>query len=241
MKEEDKVIIDAREIKKKRKSSFWGMVFIIWFIASIVGLMYFSKINGYYTVMIFGQYFFVFGLIPLTQSEGKEKLISVPFLLVGLCAIIIPFLMMNPDLLKVTIIWESVIPFLLICAFVIAGIVMVIFPIKHKKELERKCTLAVEATIVDYRSTRGEHGNLYAPVYSFNLNNKEYKVSTNVYSNIGLKEIGTIVDIKVNPENPEEFLYGANSMTMVVIMGALFLLVSVPVLIYILNTFTFIE
>ena len=241
MKERNDVIVDSKEIKQNRRSSLLGAIFLIWFFGSIIGIMYFSKINGYYSVMLFGQYFLVFGIFPLTQSEGKEKLMGVPFLLVGLCAVIIPFLMLHPELLNVSIVWDSVIPLLFMLAFVIAGIVMIVFPIKHKKDLERKCSSIVPAIIVDYRSTRGEDGELYSPVYGFNFNNKEYRVSKEFYTNIGLKPIGTVIDLKINPENPEEFLDSSNGTITIEIMGIIFLLVSVPILVHILSTFTFVE
>lgn len=239
MKQENDVIVDSREVNKKRKSSLFGIVFLIWFFGSIFGLMYFSKINVYYTVMIFGQYFLVFGMIPILSTKGKERLIGVPFVLVGACAVIIPYLMMHPELINANIVWDSVIPLLLILAFVIAGLAMVVLPIKHKKELESRCTELVSATIVDYKSTRGENGRVYSPIYSFYFNNREYKASNEMYSNIGLKEVGTMVDLKVNPNNPYEFLDGAVHIKFIVILGILFLFVSVPVLIYILNTLQF--
>ena len=55
-----------------KKGKMFGTLFLIWFIASMIGIIYFAEKNTYYTVMLFGQYFFIFGLIPLF-SKGPGK------------------------------------------------------------------------------------------------------------------------------------------------------------------------
>lgn len=138
MKEENDVIIDPKERNKKKASNFVGILFLVWFFASIIGMIYFAeKEQAYYVIMIFGQYFLVFGSIAFFNCEGKEKLSSMPFILVGLACIIIPFLMMHPEIFNVSINWEAVIPLLMILIFVITGLALIILPILHKIKLKR--------------------------------------------------------------------------------------------------------
>lgn len=218
------------------KDKVIGTIFIIWFLASMIGMFVFTK----YSIMIFGQYFLVFGAMA-TRVKGDGKWISIPFLIVGLGCIVIPYLMMNPDILKVEIIWDSVIPLLFILIFVLVGLAMVIIPIMKKKNLKKRCIVPVFATIVKYKETYGESSTLYAPVYSYEYDNQKYEVSTNTYSNIGVKPVGTIVDLQINPYNPKEFLDNNVVHKGIIVMGILFLLVSIPIFIYLITTFQFIK
>jgi len=219
------------------KSIVFSILFLIWFFGSIIAMMILAEINQYYTVMIFGQYFLVFGIIPLTAKGNSGKWIALPFLLVGLACIIIPYLMMNPDLLKVEIIWDSLIPLLLIFTFVITGVSMIIFPILKKRKLEKLCTITLSATLVRHNYTYSDKGNkLYCPIYEFEFEKNKYEVSDNCYSNIVVKPIGTIEDIKINPDNPNEFLINNSLNKIVIIIGIIILLVTVPLLFYLLKT-----
>ena len=119
------------------KSCFIGIIFLIWFIGSIVSMLYLSNINEYYAIMIFGQYFLVFGMIPLLKEKGMEKLICVPFILVGLCCIVIPYLIMNSSVLSISLNWDAIIPILLILAFVVAGFAMIFVPIISINNLKK--------------------------------------------------------------------------------------------------------
>ena len=69
MKEENDVIIQPKERRKKSASSLFGIVFLVWFIGSIILMLnFFGKEQVHYGIMMFGQYFLVFGLIPLFGS-----------------------------------------------------------------------------------------------------------------------------------------------------------------------------
>ena len=223
---------------KKGKWNIFSILFLVWFFGSIISLFFVSEKNPHIAVIIFGQYFFVFGLIPLF-AKGDGKWISIPFLAIGLACIIIPILKMNPHLLSVTINWDAVVPLLIILSFVIVGLCMVIIPILIKKRKEKKCIYHVFATIVGHETTYGDSGELYAPIYKYEYNKKTYEVCTEMYSNIGVKEVGTIIDLMINPDNPKEFIDNNNFSKTAIIMGILFLIASVPVLIYILSTMEF--
>ena len=219
------------EKKNSIFSKIIGFIFIIWFVGSIISLFIFQK----YAVMIFGQYFFVFGLIPLFQAEKFEKLISIPFLLIGLGCIIIPFLMMHPEILNAEINWDYIIVLCLLSCFIIAGLCMIIIPIIRHKRLKEKCSITVSATITDYLTNYdSEHGTIYCPVYEFEFNKKKYQVNNNMYSNFNLQPKGTVIDLKINPDNPEEFLDNESVSTLAIILGIIFLIVTIPITIYVI-------
>lgn len=68
--------------------------------------------------------------------------------------------------------------------------------------MTKKCTFKIFATVEYFKY----NGKLRCPVYSFVYNDQVYSVSDNVYSNIGVPSIGTNLEIKINPDKPEDFL-----------------------------------
>ena len=89
---------DISKKKKEKRGSFFGTLFLIWFLASLILMTYFSKKNTYYLIMVFGQYFLVFGIMAFKACKGTEKLIALLVIAMGLGAIIIPYIQMHPEL-----------------------------------------------------------------------------------------------------------------------------------------------
>ena len=218
-----------------------GIIFLIWFFASMGAMFYFSKVNTYYTMMIFGQYFLVFGIIPFL-GKVKNRIIGVPFMLVGLACIIIPYLMMKPEINGIVINWDAVIVLLFIIAFILSGLAFILIPIIRTRQLKIRCSIEVVATIVKHRTTYSNSGNrLLCPIYEFQFNGKKYKVMNNQYTNIDVKPIGTLVNLKINPDNPEEFLDKGVSLTVCVFIGLCFLIISIPILIIVVKNVNFVK
>lgn len=190
--------------KKAKRGKIFGYIFLIWFICSFIG--FFILENVYYMVMNFGQYFLVFGLIAFFNTKRFEKFISLPFILVGLCCVVIPYCMLHPELIPTDVNWETVIVLLMLSGFILAGLAAIFIPLFKRKYQKEVCTYEVQATIVDYDTTISDNGNtLYAPIYGFWYNGKDWRVCNNFYSNVGVPERGKIYTIKINPDNPEEF------------------------------------
>lgn len=210
-----------------KKDSLKAILFLLWFFASIIALIYFSKINGYYTFMIFGQYFLVFGSIFMFAGKGIKRLVSIIPILIGLACIIIPFLMLHPELLGININWNIVIPCLILLAFLAAGIFMATFSYFHHIYLKKVCTLEINATVSEKEVVNyGDMLYLFRTEYSFQYNNKSYKVSymTPKREDDGPK--GTIVRIKIDPNNPNNFLYNYPIDYILIIMGIFFIAVA---------------
>jgi len=229
------------EVVGDYKEKIKGIVFVTWFIASIISIVYLSSYSELYAIIAFGQVFFGFGFIPLTQERGFKRLIGLPFSIIGLAMIIVPYLITHPNLFEFTIVWDSIIPLLFVLIFVLAGLVMISFPIIKRQKLKKVCSETVYATIVEHDYTYNGGKKLYCPIYSFEFNNQKYEVSNNQYSNFGIKPIGTILRLKINPNNPNEFLDERNWYLLIIILGMCFLLMSVPILIHIITTYDFIQ
>lgn len=210
-----------------------SVIFVMWFIGSIISLVVLSEINGYYTVIVLGQFFLVFGLV-IPKGETKDWLITITFILVGLVCLIIPFLMLHPELVNSEVDWDYVIVILVLSAFVIAGLAMIFIPIRKYKRLKKVCSISITAKIVENLSRYSDGKKLYCPVYEFDFGGKKYNVSDNIYTNIGVKPVGTLVDMKINPNDPNEFLNKEPSSIILLVMGIIFLLASIPILIYVI-------
>ena len=122
------------EEKKEKKGKLFGYIFIFWFICSFVA--FFLIEDPYYIVMNFGQYFLVFGsVVFFSQENKKDALITIPFMIIGLCCIVIPFLMLHPELLSISVDWNTIIAVLMLLAFLIAGLCTAIIPVIKRKHL----------------------------------------------------------------------------------------------------------
>ena len=239
MKEINQVINNNPSEAKRRK--LVGLIFVIWFVGSLIAMVWLSKINPNYCIMVFGQYFLVLGMFPLF-GKGKNRIIGVPFVLVGLACIIIPYLMTKPEINGTLVNWDTVIVTLLLIAFVIAGLFLVIMSVKKAKRQKRLCSKEVIATVIKHGTVYdNETGRrLHYPIFAFEFNGNKYEVESQLAKNVGVKPIGTVVSLKVNPDNPEEFLdKGAYSVPL--ILGIVFLVVSIPSFILFLQNASFIK
>lgn len=120
-----------KRMNKKEREKILVKIFIIWFVISIISILI---IPGKYQIMIFGQYFTIFGMIILNQEEDKK--LGLPFVTIGIFCIIIPICMMHPEIFSFTIVWENVIPLLIMIGVVLGGIGAIYFPRRKDKYLK---------------------------------------------------------------------------------------------------------
>lgn len=76
--------------KEKDYSKIFGILFIIWFIASLVGMCYFAEKNALIMFVLFGQYFFIFAMMAFME-QGRE-LMPLIHLTVGIGFMVVPFI-----------------------------------------------------------------------------------------------------------------------------------------------------
>lgn len=120
-------------------SKIFGIVFIIWFIGSIVAMIVLSNMGkGEYTVMLFGQYFLVFGIIAFfgkSVDGSNPKPIGLIFASIGLACIIIPYLVAHPELLPAMINWENVIILSVLLIFMLVGVGVCLLLVKQREKI----------------------------------------------------------------------------------------------------------
>lgn len=113
--------------------------------------------------------------------------------------------------------------------FTILGFIFLIIGLRFysdSKALKERCTGSVQATVTSInsrRSTTGSKGKrrtttVYSPEFSYTVDGNVYIVSSNVYSSICKVKQGDVVDLKYNPDNPNEFYYADNSPTKILVI-----------------------
>ena len=65
-------------------------------------------------------------------------------------------------------------------------------------------------------------------------------MASNLARNVGIKKVGTVVKLKINPDNPEEFL-DKGALGVLFVLGIMFLVVSVPGLVLFLQNANFVK
>jgi len=210
----------------------------------------FEFINQVYVFAFAGQYFFGVNCFCYfcTYNLGRgTSSFCMGFMLLGLLMVIFPILMANPEWFSKQLDWSNISAMLILFIFTIVGISLIYFPYRKRKYLEKICTHTVKATIVahdkDYsNSERLGRSPVYKPIYAFTYNGVKYKVFNDYHSNIGVKKLGEMVEIKINPLNPKVALIEDKATTfMLNLTGIIFILFSLSTLIYfILNESIFI-
>lgn len=97
--------------------------------------------------------------------------------------------------------------------------------LSYHKIKSYSCTESVTATVIENlyghseikrtnkrRHISTEHA-VYRPIFRFTYNGVEYDVVSNTASNPPKFEVGDIVELKINPENPREFYAPADRTT----------------------------
>ena len=192
-----------------------SVIFLIWFVASIFGLIFTAK-AGYIslTLAIFGQYFLVFGIAALasTIKDKSFKPILLLFPYVGLGTLVVGCILhWGSDSTKAKI--KDMTPQLLLTIFIAAGIILLINAFLKFKD-SRKCSVIVDTTCIEVKTKRsntysGPNGNysntLYCPVYEFYYNGTTYRVCDEYYSGFESTYEGESYQLKINPNNPNQF------------------------------------
>lgn len=204
------------------KSNGAGILLIIWFIASIVSLLLFSQQEKVTElVLVFVHYFLVFGLLALLSNKKNA---SIEWLfIVGL--VFLAFLWLDPNGVKINIDSELIIFAGMGLVFFVTGIVFL--GIGINSNVKKNKYISVNAIICEHI----RHGKSKACVYEYEVDSQKYKVSDNFYTNVNVPELGSIKNIKVNPNNPTEILTSSSLSFFIlfsipfIVMGGLFLLV----------------
>lgn len=228
------------ETKEKKSQNFlfhdtvisWAC--IIWAVASIGFMMYFSGLNQVtFAIMTLGQLFLIMGIISMVRKQATAGILTVT----GVGCIIIPALNEWGHLFWNLSEPTNIIPIFSTVAICLIGLSMLIVPGVLENMSERRCKKIVKAEVVDFESTTLNDGTtVYAPIYSYTYNEKAYTACRKKYSREKTEDIGTSVELKINENNPEDVYFAASkaSKMLIYIFGACFLVTGIGMLLIVL-------
>lgn len=218
------------------KSKIVGTIFLIWFVCSIVLIFLVSNFENQigWLLLIFGQYFVVFGGIAVFGNMGAKHFPSIVLMgpLVGLvCAVCGIYTLVYGEAAIDTI--YSIAPYLIFLIFPISGILLIHMSLSEILYLKKKCTYEIDAKCVDVsvsflKNNRGRMVNTYMPTYNVHINGKDHRIWNNKYSTNKFV-VGEYYKIMINPLDVNDFI---DSNTKFVegngiIIGFIFMIVSI--------------
>ena len=167
--------------------------------------------------------------LSILSKDYSLIIVSIPFWIIGIFLVRKKLLGKETKLFK-KFNFKQVFLYLFLSLFILIGIVMLYFGISNSFKNFSKTNNYVKTIgyFVDYEIYNSdEDGTTYKLIYSYNVNNKEYTVSTDYGTNMIPKEGSTRV-IKYNPANPSEaiILGGGNDMVLLLI-GIMFTMIPI--------------
>lgn len=196
-------------MKQSKFSGFISTIFVLWFIVSMVAMIYCSNANEFIMVALGGQFFLLFGLFIFWGAKQK---IGIVIALVGLAILIGVGINAFGTEEIITFFNEKCLPLAGVSIFLIIGICMVAIPIYFENKKKKRCTIAVDAKCErlkeSYRTidSDGMHScnssiKIYSPVWSYYVGGKTYTYCDNCYSRTGYAKVGDIRTLYINPDN----------------------------------------
>ena len=203
-----------------------GILLIIWFVVSIFSLFYLSSMDkGFEMGLVFGHYFLVFGLMAYFSSKkvDQDRTLKILFS-VGLVFVL--YMDFFAGRIKINMDPDMFLFLVLGLIFFVTGLILFRNAFNSDND---PSMVGVNAIVCDYVKSKG---GTVACVFEFEFNGKNYKIKDNYFTNVNIPKIGTIKNIKINPENPEEIRTPGPGLMLLLIavpfilMGGLFIYVS---------------
>lgn len=214
-------------------------IYLIWFLGSMIALVIVFQKNLWLSLAVFGQVFFIFGIITLIDGIKKKnyKPVFFLFIVVGILALLYGIVMVYGRQVQKEVL-KSIAPYIFISIFFFAG-VLIIANFFVRKVIEKNCTELVKGICVDITSDLGSSdpndmsGAMYCPVFSYTYNGKEYEVCSGFFSSQVETKIGQKYDIYINPKYPYHFREQGETRRQngsEIVLGIFFILVSLVAL-----------
>lgn len=209
---------------------------IIWAVASIALMFYFSGLNQVtFAIMTFGQFFLIMGIIFFC----RKQIAGAVFTITGIGCIILPAIsewgyLFNENLVG----HNNVFPALLSTAITILGLAMLVVPGVLENSAERKCKKSLKAECVDLKETKLSNGLVaYAPIYQYEYEGNIYTKCTEKYRKTKIPNIGSRIDIRINEKKPEEVYIEASksSLMLIYIFGFSFFIAGLGMIITVIS------
>lgn len=227
----------------KIKDTIIGIVALVWFLATFVGIIVVMESdNKWLALALGGQLSFILGIV-IISSRIKEKnfnlvdglLFIFPTLgLGGIVASLVIYFEMEPviDFCKEYMVYAF------LGVFLLAGLIMLFAWYRSTIWIKVICTQRIEAKCIEvkeiYKPARHGLRKSFCPVYQFYFNGNWHEVCNNVFFNLSKAQENEMYEIYVNPKNPNQYyevIRGNATGIQLLIMGLVFTIMSVVVII----------
>ncbi len=180
---------------------FGWIVFLEQFLG-IGGFFYFAATkNPGLALLITGQYLFVMGIAIFSNKRKIGISLTITgALIIGIGSLLKWGYILNLDYKKLV---SEIIVWGVIISFISFGLGCLLRPIYLKRKWKSH-TLKISAEVIDYETSFDEGCKTYCPIYQYNYNNQEYKYSDNLYTNIGVPQKGSKIDMYINPNDARD-------------------------------------
>lgn len=125
------------------------------------------------------------------------------------------------NFLEITL--EAIVLIIALSVFFISGFSIFYYPKRNYDKIKKRCSVPIEAEVIGHDVKQIRHDYLYANIYKYYYNGQEYQHIDPNYNNLIRGQIGSRVQIMINPQNPYEILSTATKIPLIVttIMGLL--------------------
>ena len=183
--------------KQYSKEEIWsGRLLIIWFIGSIASLIIFSAMEQVVPLLLtFGHYFVVFGIMAVLNNKGVKNL-NWLFIL-GLLFLL--FMMFGASNINIKLDEDRLAFVILGGVFAFMGFIMMGL---IGGQFTGKNLIETPAMICEHINNDGLTGY----VLEYQVNGVIYTTPSDYFSNVDVRPVGSFIDIKLNPDKPEEIV-----------------------------------
>lgn len=195
---------------EERKSTAFGIGFLIAFLSAVIAMVYNLQHNPPVGIFIFGAIFFGVGTLVLVFNKIKLENVWVVLLpLIGLgCMVVSATYIWDLSWVKdMKIDREKLAAFLIILLFFLVGVYICFmgFYSNHKKK--RIYAYSVLAKCIDLETYTAEGSIMYMPVFQYTYNGIEYIYKVNYGVGIKTASVGKCYKLLLNPNNPSDALF----------------------------------
>ena len=229
------------EEKTKEKFDLYDTIVswacVIWAIASVALMVYFSGMNQVtFSIMTFGQLFVVVGIMLIVRRQLTYGSLSV---VTGIACIIIPAINEWGNLFNPTVETDILLPIMLSTAITLLGIALMVGPGILERNSAKRCTETVVAEVIDIKQVElADKTQAYAPIYSYTYNDNVYTKTMEKYSKSNVPVVGSKIEVKVNPNKPEDLYIEASkaSLMLIYIFGFSFFIAGAGMILTVLGS-----
>ena len=200
-----------------------SVIFVIWFISSIVVMIFFAKTGRAGLVpAVLGQYFLVFGIAGIISGIKNKKVNPITFVfpVVGLICIIATLILYFGAETMISFLDKNM-PYILMTLFLIVGIILVIVAVSKYFGRKERCSYLVTAKCIELRETANDGHMLACPVYEIYYNGETIKLCDDVYSNNLDVRVGDEKELLINPDKPTEYFAPEEMAASSIIIGGI--------------------